>query len=62
MPYSVHPGGTKMYQDLKEYFLCNGIKRDVVEYVSKCLTCQKVNAEHTHPASKLQPIELPKWK
>ena len=58
-PYSVHPGATKMYQGLREHFWWNGMKRDVAEYVSKCLTCQKVKAEHKHPAGKLQPIELP---
>ena len=61
-PYSVHPGATKMYQGLREHFWWNGMKRDVAEYVSKCLTCQKVKAEHKHPAGELQPIELPEWK
>ena len=40
-PYSVHPGTTKMYQDLKRLFWWPGMKRDVVKYVEKCLTCQK---------------------
>ena len=61
-PYSVHPGATKMYQGLKEHFWWNGMKKDVAEYVSKCLTCQKVKAEHRHPAGKLQPIKIPEWK
>ena len=45
-PYSVHPGVTKMYQDLKERFWWSGMKKEVVEYVARCLTCQKVKAEH----------------
>ena len=61
-PYEVHLGATKMYQGLKEHFQWNGIKRDVAIYVSKCLTCQKIKAEHRHPAGELQPIELPEWK
>ena len=61
-PYSIHPGATKMYQDLREHFWWNGMKRDVAEYVSKCLTCQKVKAEHKRPAGELQPIEIPEWK
>ena len=40
--YLVHPGSTKMYQDLKQHFWWTGLKRDVAEYVSKCLTCQQV--------------------
>ena len=43
-PYSVHPGATKMYQGLREHFWWNGMKRDVAEYVSKCLACQKVKS------------------
>ncbi|KAL5553920.1 hypothetical protein UlMin_041321 [Ulmus minor] len=38
------------------------MKRDVVEFISKCLTCQKVKAEHQRPGGELQPIEIPKWK
>ena len=51
-----------MYQGLKEHFWWNGIKKDMADNVSKCLTCQKVKAEHRHSAGKLQPIELPEWK
>ena len=60
--YSIHPGAIKMYQDLREHFWWNGMKRDVAEYVSKYLTCQKVKAEHKRPACELQPIEIPEWK
>ncbi|KAL5550615.1 hypothetical protein UlMin_000791 [Ulmus minor] len=31
-PYSVHPGATKMYQDLKERFWWSGMKKEVAEY------------------------------
>ena len=58
MPYSVYPGAMKMYQGLNECFWWNEMKKDVAEYVSKCLTYQKVKVEHRHPASELQPIEL----
>jgi hypothetical protein len=44
--YSIHPGGNKMYQDLKATYWWYGIKRDVVEYVALCDTCQKVKVEH----------------
>lgn len=61
-PYTVHPGTTKMYRDLKEKFWWPGMKRSITEYVSKCLTCQKVKAEHQRPAGELQPLEIPEWK
>ena len=38
--YSIHPGSTKMYHDLKDTYWRNGMKRDIAELVSKCLTCQ----------------------
>ncbi|KAL5549797.1 hypothetical protein UlMin_005028 [Ulmus minor] len=37
-PYSVHPGATKMYKDLREQFWWPGMKKEVAEYVAKCLT------------------------
>ena len=62
VPYSVHPGNTKMYRDLKMRFWWPGMKNDVVNFVSRCLTCQQVKAEHQHPAGLLQPMEIPEWK
>nr|GEZ39196.1 putative nucleotidyltransferase, ribonuclease H [Tanacetum cinerariifolium] len=34
-PVSVHPGSTKMYHDLKQYFWWSGMKRDVATFVSR---------------------------
>ncbi|GJR35960.1 putative reverse transcriptase domain-containing protein [Tanacetum coccineum] len=44
--YSVHPGADKMYYDLRDMYWWPGMKRDIATYVSKCLTCAKVKAEH----------------
>ena len=44
--YSMHPGTTKMYQDLKQKYWQSGMKRYVVTFVCRCLTCQQVKAEH----------------
>ena len=38
------------------------MKRDVIEYVSKCLTCQQVKAEHQVPIGLLNPLSIPQWK
>ena len=51
--YSIHPGSTKMYYDLKECFWWYGMKRSVAEYMAICDTCQRVNAEHQRPAGLL---------
>ena len=61
-PYTIHPGATKMYQDLKQLYWWDGMKKDVAEFVSPCLTCQQVKAEHQKPAGLLQQIEIPEWK
>ena len=59
--YSIHPGSTKMYQDLKTRYWWHGMKRDVAEYVALCHTCQRVKA-HQRPAGLLQPLKIPEWK
>ncbi|KAK8659178.1 hypothetical protein V6N13_029388 [Hibiscus sabdariffa] len=61
-PYAMHPGGDKMYQNLKERYRWFGMKKDISDYVAKCLTCQQVKAEHQHPSGLLQPIKIPEWK
>ena len=38
------------------------MKDDLVDYLSKCLECQQVNAEHQHPAGLLQTLAIPEWK
>ncbi|GJU80994.1 putative nucleotidyltransferase, ribonuclease H [Tanacetum coccineum] len=60
--FSIHPGSTKMYHDLKQHFWWSGMKRDVATFVSKCLTCQQVKIEHQRASGLLQPLEIPVWK
>nr|GFB32070.1 putative reverse transcriptase domain-containing protein [Tanacetum cinerariifolium] len=60
--YSVHPGADKMYYDLRDLYWWSGMKRDIAEYVSKCLTCSKIKAEHQKPSGLLQQPKIPKWK
>ena len=38
------------------------MKRDVVDYVARCLTCQQIKAEHQRPSRLLQPLGIPEWK
>ncbi|KAJ4973220.1 hypothetical protein NE237_006394 [Protea cynaroides] len=60
--YSIHPGSTKMYHDLKKLYWWRGMKADVAKFVSQCLNCQKVKAERQRPAGLLQPLPEPTWK
>ncbi|KAL0553899.1 hypothetical protein IC582_007803 [Cucumis melo] len=61
-PFSIHPGSTKMYQDLKRVYWWRNMKREVAEFVSKCLVCQQVKAPRQKPAGLLQPLSIPEWK
>ena len=61
-PFSIHPGSTKMYRDLRQNFWWNGMKEDVARYVSKYLTCQQVKIEHQRGSGLLQPLDIPVWK
>ncbi|GJZ21606.1 putative reverse transcriptase domain-containing protein, partial [Tanacetum coccineum] len=60
--YSIHSGADKMYYDLRDLYWWPGMKRDVAEYISKCLTCSKIKAEHQKPSGLLQQQEIPEWK
>ena len=57
--YAMHPRSTKMYHTLKEHYWWKGMKRDIAEFVSRCLTCQQVKAEHQKPAGLLQSLPIP---
>ncbi|GJV55482.1 putative reverse transcriptase domain-containing protein [Tanacetum coccineum] len=60
--YSVHPGADKMYYDLRDMYWWLETKKDIAVYVSRCLTCLKVKAEHQRPSGLLQQPEIPEWK
>ena len=60
--YSIHPGSDKMYQDLKLLYWWPNMRVEIADYVSKCLTCAKVKAEHQRPSGLLGQPEIPEWK
>jgi hypothetical protein len=60
--FSMHPGSTKMYQDLKQNFWWTRMRREIAKYVSECDICQRVKASHLKTASILQPLSIPSWK
>ena len=59
---AVHPGSTKMYHNVARQYWWPGMKRDIAEYVSRCLICQQVKVEHRKPGGLLQPLPVPGWK
>jgi hypothetical protein len=60
--FSIHPGSTKMYQDLRWNFWWTRMKREIAKYVSECDTCQRVKANHLKVSGTLQPLPIPSWK
>ena len=61
-PYSIHPGGTKMYKDLRMNIWWHDMKRHVAKSVAACQVCQQVKTEHQRVAGLLRPLPIPEWK
>src|SRR5438132_2180656 len=59
---SIHPGSTKMYQDLKPRFWWTRMKREIARYVAECNVSQHVKANHLKSVGQLQPLAVPSWK
>ena len=38
------------------------MKKDMAEYISRCMKCQQVEVEHQHPVGLFQPLPVPEWK
>ena len=53
-----------MYHDLREVFLWEGLKKDIMEFVTKCPNCKQVNVEHQKPGGLLQKVQVhtSKWE
>ena len=62
-PLTIHPGSTKMYQDLCQRFWWTRMKRDIAQFVASYDVCRRVEVEHQRPAGTLQPLAIPglKW-
>jgi hypothetical protein len=60
--FSIHPGSTKMYQDLRQNFWWTRMKWEIAKYMSECDTCQRVKASHLKVSGTLQPLPIPSWK
>ena len=60
--YTIHPGGTKMYRDLKLNFWWKRMKVDITKYVAACGVYQQVKAKHKRLVGLMQFLEIPEWK
>ncbi|XP_071714023.1 uncharacterized protein [Rutidosis leptorrhynchoides] len=59
---SIHPGSTKMYNDLKKLYWWPTMKTDIAHFMEKCQICVQVKAEHQKPYGSLRQLEIPEWK
>ncbi len=57
-PFAMHPSGTKMYRTIKEHYWWRGMKKEIAEFVAKCLIFQQVKAKHQMPTGLLQPLPM----
>jgi hypothetical protein len=60
--YSIHPGSTKMYQDLKQHYWWTKMKIEIARYVARCDTCRRVKAVHMKTVGPLPSLPIPTWK
>jgi hypothetical protein len=58
--YSIHPGSTKMYHDLRQQFWWTRIETS--RYVTECGTSWMVKADYIKPGGLMQPLRVPEWK
>jgi hypothetical protein len=47
-PYAGHPGYQKTVVVIKSHYFWLGMKREIIEYIARCMECQKVKAKNRH--------------
>jgi hypothetical protein len=64
LPYVGHLGYQKQITTVRSQFFWPRMKRDVVDYITRCMECQRLKVEHRHPTGLLQPLPIPenKWE
>jgi hypothetical protein len=60
--YAGHLGYQKTVAAVKSHYFWPGMKKEIVEYIARCMECQKVKAEHRHPTGLLHPLPIIEWK
>jgi hypothetical protein len=60
--YVGHPRYQKTVAAVKIHYFWPGFNKEIIEYIARCMECQKVKVEHRHPAGLLQPLPIPEWK
>ena len=60
--FAIHPGSTKMYQDMKRQYWWKGMKRNVASFVAKFMIFQQLKVEHQRPSGLFWSLEIQEWK
>lgn len=58
-PIGGHAGAEKTYQRLSANFYWVGMRKEVKEFVARCMTCQTIKYSTSSPQGLLQPLEIP---
>ncbi|XP_073057236.1 uncharacterized protein [Primulina eburnea] len=59
--HSIHLGNRKTYHTLRAHYWWKGMKKEISDFVAKCLTCQQVKAECMRPSVMLDSLEVSQW-
>jgi hypothetical protein len=57
-----HPRYQKNVVVVKSHYFWPGMKKEIVEYITRSMDFQKFKAEHRYPTGFLQPLPIPEWK
>ena len=57
--YAMHPRDTKMYHTIQPFYYWPGMKKEIAEYVSRCISRQQVKEERKKPFRLMQPFSVP---
>ena len=61
-PYPGYSAYQKTIATTRKQYFCLGMKKDIAEYISKCMKCQQVKVEHQHRAGLLHPFPILEWR
>ncbi|GJX69937.1 putative reverse transcriptase domain-containing protein [Tanacetum coccineum] len=61
-PKRIRSMNMTLQSSIKNKYWWSIMKNDIAIYVSRCLTCLKVKAEHQRPSGLLQQPKIPEWK
>jgi hypothetical protein len=62
VPYAGNPRYQKTMAVIKSHYFWPGMKREIIEYIARCMECYKFKAENMHPAGLLQHLTILEWK